>query len=79
MASEGKHPRVDLTRGQLSLGTIQNGEKRAPIQLNTDGALEVEIVESAEHTKLLHDILDTMEETNRLLNDLLFLQRGMSS
>ena len=75
----GRHPRIDVTRGEIALGTIQNGEKRAPIQLNNDGALEVEIVATAEHTKLMYDLLDATNETNRLLGELLFLQRGVAS
>lgn len=70
----GRHPRVDTTRGQLALGTIQNGEKRVPIQLTDDGALEVDAsIESAlvlqlrETNNLIHKLIHEQQITNLLL------------
>ena len=71
----GRHPRIDPTRGELALGTIQNGEKRAPIQLTNDGALEVETVNTSEMAKDIADIkyeLSEIKETLNLTN--MFLQ-----
>jgi len=70
----GRHPRVDTTRGELALGTIQNGEKRAPVQLTNDGALEVDVridsslvIELRETNNLLHSLLHEQQITNLLL------------
>jgi len=65
---------VDTTRGHLALGTIQNGEKRVPIQLTNDGALEVDaridsslVLELRETNNLLHTLIHEQQITNLLL------------
>lgn len=56
-------------RGEVSFGSYNSGTDRAPLQINSDGALEVDFTENTRILNLLENILNVLNDIKQILQD----------